>query len=62
MSEIYPAPYLITVAEASRRLGVKPWPVLELCRSGELPSGMIGKQFVIPVGAVREYAERVVSR
>lgn len=56
-----PAPYLVSVAEAARGLGVKPYPVYELCESGELPHGRIGQQIVIPVEAVRQYAERVAS-
>lgn len=62
MNDIFPAPYLLSVAEAARRLGVKPWPVYELCESGELPHSRIGQRVVIPVHAVRAYAEKVTSR
>ncbi len=61
MNDIFPAPYLVSVAEAARRRGVKPWPVYELCESGELPHGRIGEQIVIPAQAVKAYAERVAS-
>ena len=40
-------------------LGVKPWPVAELCHSGELPHRYIGEQIVIPIQAVHDFAAKV---
>lgn len=54
-------PLLVSCAEAAWLLGVKPYPVYQLCESGELPSGRIGRQIVIPFRAVREYARTVVE-
>ncbi|CAN5573481.1 hypothetical protein BH24ACT11_BH24ACT11_18630 [soil metagenome] len=42
-------------------LGVAPGAVLQLCKSGELPSGHIGGQIVIPPAAVRAYARKIVE-
>ncbi len=61
IGNISPPPYLVTVAEAARLLGAKPYLVLEPCEAGELPSAMVGERRVIPARAVREYAERIVK-
>lgn len=56
-----PRPYLITVAEAARRLAVKPFAVAELIRTGQLPAGRIGRQYVLDPSDVRDYAKTVLE-
>jgi len=36
--------------------------VSQLCEDGELPHGRIGRQIVVPLEAVYDYAARVVTR
>ncbi|HEX6516556.1 MAG TPA: helix-turn-helix domain-containing protein [Nocardioidaceae bacterium] len=50
---------MVSIVTAARMLGVRPWPVLELCRTGVLPSVLIGEQRVIPRASVVEYVARV---
>jgi len=54
-------PLLISCVTAGHMLGVAPGAVWRLCKSGELPSGHIGGQIVIPPAAVRAYARKVVE-
>jgi hypothetical protein len=53
---------LISVAQAARILDTTPYHVLQLCRTGELPSGDLEGAMVIPEAAVREYARRSTTR
>jgi hypothetical protein len=59
---ISPHPYLVSAADAARLLACRPFDVVKLCRSGELPSGRIGRRWVIPVEAVRAFADNITSR
>ena len=53
---------LISVAQAARILDTTPYHVLQLCRTGDLPSGDLEGAMVIPEAAVREYASRSTTR
>lgn len=55
-------PLLISVKEAGRMLGLKPWTVRGLCASGELRAGKPGKEWLIAPDSVREYAERITTK
>ncbi len=55
-------PYLVTIAEAARLLSATPWPVLQLCDQGVLPSVYIGARCLIPRQAVRDYAANVTAK
>lgn len=55
-------PLLISVKEASRMLGLKPWTVRDLCVSGELRAGKPAKEWRISPDSVREYAERITTK
>jgi len=46
-------PYLVSVREAARLLGMSTWSAYLLCESGDLPSGRIDGRILIPVEAVR---------
>lgn len=56
-------PMLISIAEASKRLGVSAARVYELVRTGELKSVPVGsRNRKVPVKALEEYIETAVSR
>lgn len=54
-------PLLIDAKEAGRRLGLKVWVVRDLCASGELRAGKVGREWKISPESVREYVERLTS-
>jgi hypothetical protein len=49
---------LTSVPRAAQVLGITPEEVLELCRTGELPSGVIEGVTVVQEAALYAYAER----
>lgn len=49
---------LTSVPRAAQVLGMTPDEVLELCRTGELPSGVIEGVTVVQEAALYAYAER----
>lgn len=53
-------PILISVREAARLLGLKPWEAYELCISGVLASGKQSRRRSVSLASVREYADRVL--
>lgn len=48
----------VGVADAAQLLGTTSYHVMELCRTGQLPSGCIEGVTVIPMAAVQGYAQR----
>lgn len=54
-------PLLIDAKEAGRRLGLKVWVVRDLCASGELRAGKVGREWKISPDSVREYVDRLTS-
>lgn len=54
-------PLLISVKEAGQMLGLGLWTVRELCVSGELRAGKVGREWRISPDSVREYAERITT-
>jgi len=53
---------LVTLTEAALLLGSTPSRVMQLCHTGELPSGELGGTMVIPTSAVNQYASRLRGR
>lgn len=51
---------LVTIAEAARRLSMKPWPVYLLVESGALPSAYVGKRRLVHVDDLAAYARQLV--
>jgi len=49
---------LLSAAQAAQIVGTTPFHVIQLCRTGQLPSDDIDGVTVIPEPAVREYAKR----
>ncbi len=50
---------LVTVTKAALILGSTPSRVMELCHTGQLPSGELGGTMVIPTSSVHQYAKRL---
>jgi hypothetical protein len=56
------SPALISAMQAGEMLGMKPWPVVELCRAGELPGVQLdGRRWAIRPEDVYAYAARLVQ-
>jgi hypothetical protein len=56
-----PSPALISAMQAGEMLGLKPGPVADLCRAGELPCVMLEGAWRIRPEDVYAYAARVVQ-
>ncbi len=52
-------PLLLKVEEAASLLGIRRSKFYELLRGGELPTVRIGRAVRVPIGALRQYAERL---
>jgi hypothetical protein len=50
---------LVTVTKAALILGSTPSHVMQLCHTGQLPSGELGGTMVIPTSSVHQYAKRL---
>ncbi len=52
---------LITITQAALILGSTPSHVMQLCHTGQLPSGEVGGTVIIPTSAVEQLAKRSCS-
>ena len=50
---------LVTVPKAALILRSTPARVMQLCQTGQLPSGELGGAVVIPTSSVYEYAQKL---
>ena len=58
---VEPDPYLVSLDETARRLGLGKTSVYELIRDGRLKSVKVGKRHLVPVAALDAYVASLIN-
>lgn len=53
------SPLLLTASQVAQLLGARPYEVVRLIESGELPAGKVGQRWAVAPSQVQAFAERV---